>query len=252
MIVALGDSNELVWPLSPCSSEDRRTSRAGARRRLTGSTRRSSVGDVPCRVVCISHATGAGGEEVGRLVAERLGFLYVDEEIVARAAAKGGIEPAGVADEERRKSLAARLLEAIAQGGGEAWVVGPPPRTGEELGSDEVRVLIRETIEQTAARGKVVIVAHAASRALPEGPGALRVLVTASPATRASRVCEEEGIDPKQAARAVKDADANRRDYLKRFYEVDEERPTDYDVVINTDVLSPQQTADLVSQAASG
>jgi Cytidylate kinase-like family len=208
---------------------------------------------VACRVVCISHATGACGEEVGRLVAERLDFLYVDEEIVARAAAKGGIEPAEVADEERRKSLAARLLEAIAQGGGEAaWAVGGPPRTGEEFGSDEVRALIRETIEQIAARGKVVIVAHAASRALPEGPHALRVLVTASPAKRASRLCEEEGIDPKQAARAVKDADANRRDYLKRFYDVGEERPTDYDVVINTDVLSPEQTADLVSRAASG
>jgi len=35
--------------------------------------------------VCISHAEGAGGEEVGRLVADRLGFVYVDEEIVARA-----------------------------------------------------------------------------------------------------------------------------------------------------------------------
>jgi cytidylate kinase len=208
---------------------------------------------VACRVVCISHATGAGGEEVGRLVAERLDFLYVDEEIVARAAAKGGIEPAEVADEERRRSLAARLLDAIAQGGGDAaWAVGAPPHTGEELANDEVRALIRETIEQTAARGKVVIVAHAASRALPGGPHALRVLVTASPAKRASRLCEEEGIDPKQAARAVKDADANRRDYLKRFYDVGEERPTDYDVVINTDVLSPEQTADLVSRAASG
>ena len=206
-----------------------------------------------CRVVCISHATGAGGEEVGRLVAERLDFLYVDEEIVARAAAKGGIEPAEVADEEWRRSLAARLLDAIAQGGGEAaWMVGAPPGTGEELGSDEVRALIRETIEQTAARGKVVIVAHAASRALPEGPHALRVLVTASPAMRASRLSEEEGIDRKQAARAVKDADVNRRDYLKRFYDVGEERPTDYDVVINTDVLSLEQTADLVSRAASG
>lgn len=198
------------------------------------------------------HLARNGGEEVGRLVAERLGFLYVDEEIVTRAAAKGGIEPAGVADEERRKSLAARLFETIAQGGGEAWAVGGPPCTGDELGSDEVRALIRETIEQMAARGKVVIVAHAASRALPEGSDALRVLVTASPATRVSRVCDEEAIDPKQAARAVKDADANRRDYLKRFYEVDVERATDYDVVINTDVLSPEETAALVSRAASG
>ena len=89
-------------------------------------------------VVCISHAAGAGGEEVGRLVAERLGFLYVNEEIVARAAAKGGVDAADVADEERRKSLAARALNAIAQGGGEAWTLGAvgPLSSREELDSD--------------------------------------------------------------------------------------------------------------------
>ena len=53
---------------------------------------------MPCSGVCISHSTGAGGEEVGRLVAERLGFLYVDEEIVAAAATRGGIDPGDVAD----------------------------------------------------------------------------------------------------------------------------------------------------------
>ena len=208
---------------------------------------------MPCKVVCISHATGAGGEEVGRLVAERLGFLYVDEDIVAGAAARGRIDPGDVADEERRKSLAIRLLEAMAHGGGEAWAVGgsAPLLAGEELGTDEVRALIRETIEQTAARGNVVIVAHAASWALPAGPKILRVLVTASPGTRAQRLSGAEGLDEKQAARAVKDADAGRRDYLKRFYEVGEELPTHYDVVVNTDVLSPEQTADIVSRAAS-
>jgi cytidylate kinase len=204
-------------------------------------------------VVCISHATGAGGEEVGRLVAERLGFLYVDEEIVARAAAKGSVDPGDVADEERRKSFAARILEAMAHSGGEAWALGgtAPIVAGQEVSSEEVRALIRETIEQTAARGNVVIVAHAASQALPQGPEMLRVLVTASPDTRARRLCGLEGIDEKQAARAVKDADAGRRDYLKRFYEVEEELPIHYDIVVNTDVLSAEQSADVVSTAAA-
>ena len=198
-----------------------------------------------CRVVCISHATGAGGEEVGRLVAERLGFLYVDDEIVARAAAKGGIGPDEIADAERRKSLVARVLDAWARSGGEAWVVGAGvPDPGQELGSEDLRVLIREAIEQTAARGNVVIVAHAASQALPRGPEALRVLVTASPDTRAERLGDE-------GARTVKDEDAARSDYLKRFYGVDEESPTHYDLVINTDVLSVEQAADVVSQASS-
>ena len=204
-------------------------------------------------VVCISHAAGAGGEEVGRLVAERLGFLYVNEEIVARAAAKGGVDAADVADEERRKSLAARALNAIAQGGGEAWTLGAvgPLSSREELDSDDIRSLIRETIEQTAGRGKAVIVAHAASYAIGHGDGVLRVLVTASPETRTTRVAEAEGLDQAGAARALKESDAGRADYLKRFYDVREESPTHYDLVLNTDALSIEQAADLIARGAA-
>ncbi len=202
--------------------------------------------------MCISHATGAGGEDVGRLVAERLNYLYVDDEIVARAAAEGGIDPAEVADEERRKSLAARILEAMAQSG-EAWALagGESPRPGAMLHSEHVRALIRETIEQTAARGKVVIVAHGASHVVSRAADALRVLVTASPTTRATRVGALKGLDWPRAAREVKDADAARRDYLSRFYDIDEELPTYYDLVINTDRLSVEEAARLVVEAGS-
>jgi cytidylate kinase len=200
--------------------------------------------------VCISHATGAGGEELGRLVAERLGFIYLDHEIVARAAAKGGIGPDGVADEERRKSLVARVLDAMAVGSSELGA-SLPLRSGEVLSSDDVRALIREMIVQAAGRGNAVIVAHAASYAVTPGPEALRVLVTASPKTRAARVRKAEGLDDVRAARAVKDSDAGRRDYLRRFYDVDAELPTHYDLVVNTDVLSIEHAAELVSNAAS-
>jgi cytidylate kinase len=204
-------------------------------------------------VVCISHSSGAGGEEVGRLVAERLGFLCVDEEIVARAAVKGGIDAAEVADEERRKSLAVRVLNAMARGGGDAWAFGGsvPLRSGEELDSDDIQALIRETIEQTAARGNAVIVAHAASHAISPGPAVLRVLVTASPHTRAARVSDAEGLDQADTARALKDSDAGRADYLKRFYDVGEELPTHYDLIFNTDSLTIERVAELVAEAAS-
>ncbi|HKA27014.1 MAG TPA: cytidylate kinase-like family protein [Gaiellaceae bacterium] len=206
-----------------------------------------------CTVVCISHAAGAGGEEVGRLVADRLGFLYVDEEIVARAAAKGGLDAADVADEEKRKSFAVRALNALAQGGGEAWALGTtgPLTAWDELDSDDVRTLIRETIEQTAARGRAVIVAHAASHAIGERDAVLRVLVTASSKTRTARVAEQEGVDRAGAAKALKDSDAGRADYLKRFYDIRDESPTHYDLVLNTDTLSLEQAAELISRAAS-
>ena len=205
-----------------------------------------------CKVVCISHATGAGGEHVGRLVAEQLGFAYVDEEIVAWAAAEGRLSPAEIADEERRQSLVTRLLEAMAEGG-EAWSLarsGPIP-AGEGLSRDEIRALIRDTIVQTASRGTAVLVAHGASFVVSRQPDALRVLVTASPPTRAARLGELRGLDEAGSIRAVKDADAGRRDYLRRFYGIDAELPIHYDLVVNTDVLSVERAAALITRAAS-
>ena len=83
------------------------------------------------------------------------------------------------------------------------------------------------------------------------GDEALRVLVTATPSTRAHRLAAAEALEQAKAARAVKDSDAGRRDYLKRFYEIDEELPTHYDLIVNTDVLSVERAADLVSRAAA-
>jgi cytidylate kinase len=209
---------------------------------------------VACSVVCVSHTTGSGGDEVGKHVAERLGYLYVDEVIVANAAAQGGLAPGDVADEERRKRFATRFLETLAEGGGDAWMLGAPVTASVALEGTrpaDIRALIRETVVQTAARGNVVIVAHAASFALEPGPQALRVFVTGSTATREQRVLATGGLDEAQAARLIKDSDAGRRDYLKRFYSVDRESPTHYDLVINTDLLSSEQAAEIVIRAVA-
>ena len=198
-------------------------------------------------VICISRARGALGEEVGRLVASQLGLRLVDEEIVAEAAAKENVEPEIVADAEQRKSLVQRLLMGLAASGAEAYVA---PVQSEILERERYRELIREAIVQTADEGDVVIVAHAASYPLAGREGLLRVLVTASDDRRARRLAEEEDLDIDEAEKLRKRSDGNRADYLKRFYDVDEELPTDYDLVVNTDQLTPEQAAAIVARAA--
>ncbi len=219
---------------------------------MTWTSELSSVVSVGCSVVCVSHATGSGGEEIGKHVAEKLGFLCVNEEIVVKAAADGGLEPRDIADEERRKSFVSRFLDVLGEGGGDAWTLGTPSAaTMGAVSAADVRGLIRETVVQTAGRGDVVIVAHAASFALEPGPRILRVLVTASPAGRAKRIAADDGLDDEEAERRIKDSDAGRRDYLKRFYSIEDESPTDYDLIVNTDHLSIEQGAEIVLQAAS-
>jgi cytidylate kinase len=202
--------------------------------------------------VCISSSDRALGRAAGRLVAERLGLRYVDEDIIAAAAAKARIDPAMLADVEERKPLIRRLLEDSSAA--ELAVGGfAPPFVGEsQPRSDELRTLIRDAIEQTASEGRVVIVAHAASFALAGREGLLRVFLTASPETRARRLATAREPGQLEASRELKAADAARADYLRRFYGVRSELPTHYDIVINLDVLSVEEAAALIAQAAAG
>jgi cytidylate kinase len=206
------------------------------------------------KVVAISRATGAEGERIGTLVAERLGFRYVDEEIISRAAEKQGVDPAAIADAERRKSVILRVLEGLGQSGAAGASPGGPmwvPDDATELAqSHDVRALIRETIHETAARGDVVIVAHAAAFALAGRDDLLRVLVTAPVRTRTRRLAEARGGDQAQAAKELKRSDEARAAYLKTFYDIERELPTHYDVVLNTEVLEPDAAADVIARAA--
>jgi hypothetical protein len=205
---------------------------------------------MPTRVVCISRALGAHGEDVGRLVAERLGFRYVDEEIVALAAERGRVDPATISDSEQRRSFVHRLLEQLATSGGPEAIFPVGAVTDLTDRTEVHRALIRDVVEEVGGQGDAVIVAHAASIALGGRADVLRVFVTASPETRTGRVAEAQELEPKAASKRVRDEDAARASYFREFYDLDRELPTHYDLVINTDAVTAEQAADIVVHAA--
>ena len=212
------------------------------------------------RVVCISRTIAAGGESIGQAIAQRLGFHYVDEQIIEKAARQAQVDPALVAAAEHRQPLLQRLLDKMALGAelagtvtlatGVPFDVFVPSPTAYRATPDDLRVLIRAAIHEVARAGRAVIVAHAASMALGGMEGVLRVLVTASPETRARRLAAAQASGAAEATAAVASSDRERRDYLNSFYKIKEELPTHYDVVINTDVLTGEQAVDVILSAA--
>ena len=204
------------------------------------------------RVVAISPTDGSAGEALGPIVAHGLGFRHINEQVVARVAWEVGVNPEVVADVERRKSLVGRVLgglsdvapAATAGLSGFRSVDDPAPRR------DALRGLIRSVLWESAEAGDAVIVAHGASLALATRTDVLRVLITASAETRARRLAEAQKIGEAEAEKLVARGDANRADYLKRFYGASTELPTHYDIVLNTDRVAPEDAAALILTAA--
>lgn len=203
------------------------------------------------RVICISRAIWVGAESIAADVAKEFGFRYVDEEIITRAAERRNLTPAEVASAEQRKSFLAQMIEDIGHGGGAELLSRLPGQRALPVGNDDLRALIRDAVRETAAEGKAVIVAHAASYALGRHDDVLRVLITGSPFVRASRWLKTSGgKSPAEAAETIRDSDKARASYLKRFYDVDRELPEDYDLCISTDVIGAAMATELIIRAA--
>jgi cytidylate kinase len=211
--------------------------------------------------VCVSRSLGAGGEAVGRGVAQRLGFRYVDEEVISLASEKAGIDPAVVAKAEEHTTFLSRLMDALAATPMEVEHLlplhqnvdrVPRARSSETFPDEELRRFIQAAIVEIADRGKAVIVAHGGSIALAGRKDVLRTLVTASVATRRGRLWPGRLLNEQEAARAVAESDLERARYLERFFEVSEEVPTLYDLVLNTDAVSIEQAVDAIVGAMGG
>jgi cytidylate kinase len=200
---------------------------------------------------------GAGGESIGMAVAEKLRFRYVDEEIIAAASEKARVDPTLIADVEQRQTFLNRLLRSLSvvprarsQAASEFDPQGAGPAASVR---ERYRAVIREAIAEIAAAGRVVIVAHAASMMLGGSQNVLRVLVTASPVTRAARLTPPDRPASKQTRRPaalIAESDRERREYLREFYSVRSELPTHYDLVVNTDVLTIEQAVTAIVSVA--
>ncbi len=219
------------------------------------------------RTVCISHVTAAGGETVGKLVAARLGFRYVDDEVIALAAERAHVDPTVLLTAEHQAGLLTRLVDSLMDMivARPAEVHGYFPREQEPAAyyppdvlpstvppAEEARQVIQDAVVEIARRGQVVIVAHAASLALAGHANVLRVHVTASVRTRVRRVSLRNTlITEEDHAKVVAESDRYRQKYLARFYGVDHELPTHYDLVINTDALELERAAAAVIAVAT-
>lgn len=165
-------------------------------------------------VLALSRQLGCGGSYLGRLVARRLGWRYLDREVLRRAALELGLPEGEVADrEERLTPFWEQDVRWFCHGVPEGTYVPPPlPVVPDEaLFRVEAQIL-----RQVAAEGSCVVVGKGAAHVLRDCPGLLSVFLHAAPEFRAARVMRLYGIGDPAEARALVDDSDRRREHFHR------------------------------------
>jgi cytidylate kinase len=193
---------------------------------------------VAASVVTFAVQLGSGGNEIARTIALKLGYRFLDHEVISRAAEIAGVSPETIAAAERWPTFIERMLERLALTTvvSEGVLPAPPTNAGAMmLTSADYRSLIEQVVTSLTEEGKCVIVGHAGQAILQQTPQVFKVLVHGSKDRRASRVAIQEGIDAKEALERVKTYDSQRTSFFKHAFNIDWLDSTIYDVTINSD-----------------
>lgn len=98
-------------------------------------------------------------------------------------------------------------------------------------------------LQIVASVGRVVIIGYGGFQATRQLPGGIDVRLVAPLSLRVSRMAQELGKTESEAETIIQKRDEERRRILKTHYLVDSNNPELYDVVFNTEHLSPTSIA---------
>jgi cytidylate kinase len=106
---------------------------------------------------------------------------------------------------------------------------------------------ISKSIIKLADMGNVIIVGRGSFYITRHHPNGLHVRLIGSLQKRVKHMVDEYSMTLKQAEEYIKKEDNERHDYVKKLFGVDLNDPHFYDMVINTDKLSPQEIIALIA-----
>lgn len=185
-------------------------------------------------IVTISHQMGAGGPEIGTALAQRVGYRFVDHELIQDAARRYGLVEEKLAHLDESK-----------------------PTLFERFDTETRRyiTIIQTTLLELAEGDNVVLMGRGGQWLLRGIPHVLRVRFIASFEHRVrqwlKRTAELSGETPNQrlAAEIVRRDDSEKAGRMRYLYEVDIAEPTLYDLIVNTEKLSNDAAVEMVERA---
>ncbi len=182
--------------------------------------------------VTISRQTGAGGSSLGCRVAELLKWQLLDHELLHHIA--------------ETYHLPESMLEYVDEhSSGWVYEIFGKWLYDRAVTQTEYVTHLGQTLLTAVHHESTVIVGRGARFLLPRERG-VAVRVVAPLNQRVERICELHGLDRPAAKKYVEKNDAERREFVERYFHHDVTDPNAYDLVINREFVDLETAAGFI------
>ena len=192
-------------------------------------------------IITIERPYASGGSEIGKKLAEALGYRLFDRNILTEAAKNLDV-PAIYINNLDETSSGSFILNLSKTGKGNANENYLP--MAEKLFAEEKRI-----IEKAADEGGCVIVGRAAGYILRDRKDCLRVFVHANREFRIQRAIEREGYNRADAESAIKKNDKRRRVFYDAVTEWEWGDPKFFEICLDSSKLGVEMCTKLLAEA---
>ncbi|MEW6441612.1 MAG: aldehyde ferredoxin oxidoreductase C-terminal domain-containing protein [bacterium] len=187
-------------------------------------------------VITISREYGCDGSEVARRLCRDLGYDFLDREIAERISRSAHVPRSTVESVDEDGLTASVDMTGGTEDARHPW-------------SYEYLRHLTKVISDIGKNGHSVIVGRGAHYILPR-KDTFKVRLIAPPAVRARRVAQETGVPLDEAKRLVARIDAEREDFVKKYFNADWNDPDLYDLVLNMENMDAKAAAEAILAAA--
>ncbi len=198
-----------------------------------------------CRAVTISRQTGSGGHVVAEKLAEILQARSPEHSCHWTVFDRNLVETV-LSDHHLPSRLAQFMPEdrisEISDTMDELFGLHPP--------SWELVRNTSETILHLADMGRVILLGRAANLITARLPHVFHVRLVGSLEKRVEHIQSLSELEAREARDRIQSEDAGRRRYLKKYFGKDIDDPLLYHMVLNTDVVSYDEAARIIADAA--
>lgn len=192
-------------------------------------------------VITIARMCGSGGQEVGKMVAEKLNIKFLDQEIINQTAQKLGYTPEYVEQNEQNISNA-KLFEYTIIGHG-------LPDEMQSVKNNDIFEEESRIINQAASES-CVIIGRLADYVLKNRPCCLNVFVRSDEDFAVANICKRLNINNEEEARQrIRDINRSRANHYYKYTGKHWTSPKNYDLIINTSKLGIKTAADIICNA---
>ncbi len=199
-------------------------------------------------VIAISRQYGAGGKTLGEMVAKKLGYTFVDDEIIKLMAEKAGVSTESVESFEREAG--GKLLRFISRIASKKVVDKIMDQKYGYLDVDSYVAILQQIIIKIADEGNCVIVGRGGQYILRNRKDALCILLVAHKNDRVKFMEKHYKLTPLQASQKVS-AEDRRRKILFRKFGIEDYDSTDlYHLVVNRSKMPLEMATDMVCNLA--